>query len=145
MFEVELRKDCPMRHENGNCLPAGGFCTAVNDAICSSLHNAFRHGESAENERLSLKLMDMNVKYQQKSLDTLRKIHEKVTTTTEPERPKGRWIYHECVSSHDGAMSGYSCSRCCGFVNEEVFDMDESHKDFCENCGADMRGTDNDV
>ena len=42
----------------------------------------------------------------------------------------GRWIYHECVSSHDGAISGYSCSECNAFVNEEIFDMDEFHKDF---------------
>ena len=52
----------------------------------------------------------------------------------------GRWVYHECVSSHDGAISGYSCSECNGFVNEEVFDMDEFHKDFCGHCGAKMDG-----
>ncbi len=40
----ELRKDCPMRHENGNCLPCGGFCTAVNDPICEGLHNAYDAG-----------------------------------------------------------------------------------------------------
>lgn len=39
------RKDCPMRHENGNCLPCGGFCTAVSDPICEALHNAFEHGK----------------------------------------------------------------------------------------------------
>jgi hypothetical protein len=33
MFEILDRANCPMRHENGNCLPAGGFCTAVNDEI----------------------------------------------------------------------------------------------------------------
>lgn len=55
-------------------------------------------------------------------------------------RPKGEWIYHECVSSYDGAISGYSCSQCCAFVNEDIFDMDEFHKDFCGGCGADMRG-----
>ena len=38
------REDCVMRHENGNCLPIGGFCTAVNDAICDALHNAFDKG-----------------------------------------------------------------------------------------------------
>ena len=38
------RKNCPMRHENGNCLPCGGFCTAVNDSICEALHNAYRQG-----------------------------------------------------------------------------------------------------
>ena len=38
------RKDCPMRHKNGNCTVAGGFCTAVNDPICEALHNAFDCG-----------------------------------------------------------------------------------------------------
>lgn len=33
-----------MRHENGNCNVAGGFCTAVNDQICEALHNAFDCG-----------------------------------------------------------------------------------------------------
>lgn len=42
----KLRKDCPMRHENGNCTAAGGFCTAVNDCICLALHNAYEHGRS---------------------------------------------------------------------------------------------------
>ena len=40
------RKGCPMRHENGNCLPCGGFCLAVNDEICRALHNAYSHGYS---------------------------------------------------------------------------------------------------
>ena len=57
----------------------------------------------------------------------------------------GRWIYHECVSSYDGAISGYSCSKCNAFVNEEVFDNDEFHKDFCGNCGAKMDGGNEDV
>lgn len=38
------RQDCPMRHENGNCLPCGGFCTSVNNEICQALHNAYDHG-----------------------------------------------------------------------------------------------------
>lgn len=52
--------------------------------------------------------------------------------------PQGEWVYHECVSSHDGTTSGYSCSNCCGFVDEDVFDTDEFHKAFCGNCGARM-------
>ena len=40
----ELRKDCPMRHENGNCTTCGGFCTAVNDPICEGLHSAYDAG-----------------------------------------------------------------------------------------------------
>ena len=41
---TDKRKDCPMRHENGNCTVAGGFCTAVNDPIYEALHNAFDCG-----------------------------------------------------------------------------------------------------
>lgn len=40
----DLRKGCPMRHENGNCTVIGGFCTAVNDPICDGLHNAYDNG-----------------------------------------------------------------------------------------------------
>jgi len=41
---TDERKDCPMRHANGNCLPCGGFCLAVNDEICEALHEAYHHG-----------------------------------------------------------------------------------------------------
>lgn len=36
---------CPLRHENGNCLPIGGFCTAVQDEICFALRNAYENGK----------------------------------------------------------------------------------------------------
>lgn len=39
------RKICPMRHsDNGNCLPAGGPCTTVDDQICAALHSAYNMG-----------------------------------------------------------------------------------------------------
>lgn len=47
-----MRKDCLMRHKNGNCLPTGGFCTAVNDPICEALHNAFRCGGNFAAEQI---------------------------------------------------------------------------------------------
>lgn len=40
-----MRKECPMRHANGNCLPCGGFCTAVVDPICEAMHNAYYMGK----------------------------------------------------------------------------------------------------
>lgn len=43
-INMDLRADCKMRHENGNCLPCGGFCTAVSNEICHALHNAYNHG-----------------------------------------------------------------------------------------------------
>ena len=52
----------------------------------------------------------------------------------------GEWIYHETVASYDGTKSGYSCSECCSFVDEEIFDSDEFHKSFCGCCGAKMDG-----
>lgn len=48
------RKDCPMRHENGNCLSCGGFCLAVNDEICEALQNAYRHGYSDANNMVPM-------------------------------------------------------------------------------------------
>jgi hypothetical protein len=43
-INMDLRVDCKMRHENGNCLPCGGFCTAVSNEICYALHNAYNRG-----------------------------------------------------------------------------------------------------
>ena len=31
------RKDCKYRHDNGNCLKVGGFCTAVDNKHCEKL------------------------------------------------------------------------------------------------------------
>lgn len=31
------RKDCEYRHENGNCLKVGGFCTSVDDKHCEKI------------------------------------------------------------------------------------------------------------
>ena len=52
--------------------------------------------------------------------------------TIEPERKIGKWIYEE-----DGIIHGH-CS-CCGFhaIYQET---DVFGYDFCPNCGADMRG-----
>ena len=52
----------------------------------------------------------------------------------------GEWIYHECVSSYDGLKSGYACSVCNSFVEDEYFEAEEFHKKFCGNCGAKMDG-----
>lgn len=41
------RINCPMRHENGNCLPCGGSCLAVSNEICRGLRNAYRDGAAS--------------------------------------------------------------------------------------------------
>ena len=43
MIELD-RKNCPMRATNGNCLPVGGFCTAVPDINCAIAHQAYGQG-----------------------------------------------------------------------------------------------------
>ncbi len=65
----------------------------------------------------------------------------KFTPTADVEKVRhGEWIYHECVSSNEGAISGYSCSRCCYFVDEEIFDRCEYSTEYCGHCGARMDG-----
>lgn len=44
---MERKGPCPMRHANGNCLPCGGFCLAVNDEICTALHSAYQRGRTS--------------------------------------------------------------------------------------------------
>ena len=51
-IKEEIRIGCPMRHENGNCLVAGGFCTAVNTPICEALHNAYDAGKTHSMEEM---------------------------------------------------------------------------------------------
>lgn len=42
---IELdKRNCPMRANNGNCLPVGGFCTAVSDVYCEIAHQAYGQG-----------------------------------------------------------------------------------------------------
>lgn len=43
MFELD-RENCPMRADNGNCLPVGGFCTAVSDIYCEIAHMSYGRG-----------------------------------------------------------------------------------------------------
>ena len=69
------RKDCPMRHENGNCTVAGGFCTAVNDPVCEALHNAFDCGyrsalRQQEQERKAATGEGLRCKYIVRKADT---------------------------------------------------------------------------
>ena len=44
------REDCLMRHENGNCLPNGGFCLSISNHMCDALHQAYDHGFSDGNK-----------------------------------------------------------------------------------------------
>lgn len=48
------RKTCTMRHENGNCLPVGGFCLAVNNEICEALQHAYECGVCAQSQWINV-------------------------------------------------------------------------------------------
>lgn len=63
-----------------------------------------------------------------------------IVPTDVAEVKHGEWIYHECVSSYDGTISGYSCSVCKTFIHEETFDNDTFTKKYCGYCGARMDG-----
>lgn len=75
-------------------------------------------------------------------LTSLREVLEDTPTADVAEVKHGEWIYHECVSSYDGTISGHSCSVCKAFVHEETFDNDTFYKKYCGNCGARMGGKD---
>ncbi|MBR4895803.1 MAG: hypothetical protein IKZ41_05200 [Clostridia bacterium] len=55
-LEMPEKEKCPMRHENGNCLTMGGFCTSVNQEICAALRRAYIAG------RFDLLLSEINKK-----------------------------------------------------------------------------------
>lgn len=69
------RENCPMRHENGNCTVAGGFCTAVNDPVCEALHNAFDCGHRSA-LRQQEHFCDVTKKVGPLTLDELREAAE---------------------------------------------------------------------
>lgn len=106
----ELRKDCPMRHENGNCTTVGGFCTAVNDQICEALHNAFNCGEQSKIEWATLVVAEQSRLFAEKQLDVMRDIHAKVTSdAVEVVRCKECLSERQCKFAQYQGMNGY-CS-----------------------------------
>ena len=58
--------------------------------------------------------------------------------SAQPERKKGKWIYH--VDDLFPAESKQECSVC----HEEEYIAMLSNDNFCPNCGADMRGEEDD-
>ena len=103
---TDKRKDCPMRHENGNCTVAGGFCTAVNDPVCEALHNAFDSGYRSA-LRQEEHFRDLTKKVEPLTLDELRKMDGEPVWVQSPGVPEyGRWAIVEgvgenCLFLHD--------------------------------------------
>lgn len=70
---------------------------------------------------------------------------EDIMSADSTDRPQGEWIYGE----HDVAMcDGYRCNRCDFFVpwdyEHKFIDFINDYR-FCPNCGARMKGTDDDI
>ena len=57
-------------------------------------------------------------------------------------QPKGKWIYRDCVSTFEGTICAYQCSRCGRGLEESLYTrlLDEGvHSvDYCPYCGAKM-------
>lgn len=56
------------------------------------------------------------------------------------KQSEGEWIYHDCVHSFDGLMSGYACSCCSTFIFDDIYEDTSYPKNFCPGCGAKMKG-----
>ena len=66
-------------------------------------------------------------------------ICEKIDAIPSADRPQGEWICHEGGwKNFDYYPTKYECDQCHHFVDVA------SDKKFCPNCGARMKGADND-
>jgi len=131
-------KNCPMRHENGNCIPAGGFCTA-NKNICEALLNAYRMGK----EQLSKQGTTKDMISRQAAIDAVEKnacntqrIMDAVNNLPpiQPEPHEGHWIKH--IDPFDGEQ--YECSECGVLWEFNDGTPEDNEAYFCPNCGAKM-------
>ena len=103
---TDKRKDCTMRHENGNCTVAGGFCTAVNGQICEALHNAFDCGYRSA-IRQEDHFREATKKVEPLTLDELRQM------------PIRDWVWIDVLHSKEAVSSYYR--KYDGYKTDEIF------------------------
>ena len=85
------------------------------------------------------------IQLQGKRLPTWNEVYNAINgiPSAEPEQKKGEWKYSKNEAGHDG----YFCSECETFIPwyyeyyHSAVDMIFDYK-FCPNCGAEMRGED---
>ena len=107
---TDKRKDCPMRHENGNCTVAGGFCTAVNDPVCEALHNAFDSGYRSA-LRQEEHFRDLTKKVEPLTLDELRKMDGEPVWVEFQDGSGGCWgLVHITMFNHVVFANGLYCT-----------------------------------
>lgn len=135
-------ENCPMRHENGNCIPAGGFCTA-NKNICEALLNAYRMG----NAQLFYEGTTSDLISRTATIDAVNNAFDRETLLTglvrsiavrairdmpsaQPEPKEGEWVQVSAQKYFTSASYFYRCSVC-GENNPR-------NTKYCPNCGAKM-------
>ena len=147
----EDRRNCPHRHENGNCLSVGGFCMAVDDKHCQLKKEQQEPCEDcisrqATVERLCKIAEFMNEKrnglgspYVMAALFIQDNKDEFPPVTPQPKI--GHWIGHREHCENLGVMpSGLGayewCSNCdCGI---DVREWHRNNYNYCPNCGCRM-------
>ena len=91
---MNSRKECPMRHTNGNCLVIGGFCTSVSDEYCNGLREAYLCGALREMRRN--KWVSVNDRLPNDGQDVLAYLYNGEETRIAPfNYDKGTW--YDCV------------------------------------------------
>lgn len=104
------RENCPMRHENGNCTVAGGFCTAVNDPVCEALHNAFDCGHRSA-LRQQEHFCDVTKKVEPLTLDELHRMDGEPVWVEFQDGSGGCWgLVHITVFNHIVFANGLFCT-----------------------------------
>lgn len=130
-------ENCPMRHENGNCIPAGGFCTA-NKNICEALLNAYGMGKTQLSKECTTKGTTSDPISRQEAIDALDCINgtEEVLRSlppAQPERAEGEWVQiQRCARDAQPDLECPFCKHRIGW-----WDMGR----YCARCGAKLKGS----
>lgn len=130
------RTNCPHRHENGNCLRVGGFCTAVSDEHCEQVK---RKNDKDKVDKVLNDIVYLDWYFNEDNggadkeavaaYDNLRAtifqlmIAEK-TLQKEDIEPK--------ISREEDGYTWYYCGKC-------GYEIDPSYESYCPTCGAKIK------
>lgn len=129
MGNITNHPGCPFRHENGNCLRVGGFCSSVPVIECDTVLS----GDTVNRQGVINIVAQYFEKAGNGSNDCSgadkRKLFAAIWSMPS-ERRTGQW---EPILNSKGDIVAHRCSHCRNISHYR-------HKsDFCQSCGADMR------